>query len=151
MTAPITSCEYFDNKHGYDVNRRVEVYKNKVSLPKDWKGIKRFIKVRRWGERDGERFDNTAYYILSREIDSAEVLARAIQEHWCIENNLHWIKDVNLGEDGMTIKTPDLASKLACFNNIVVNLLGQSGYKPTVDTLSYFREKIERLWVLFNK
>jgi hypothetical protein len=29
----------------------------------------------------------------------ADKLARTAHEHWCIENGLHWRKDVTLGED----------------------------------------------------
>lgn len=87
--------------------------------------------------------------MLSKELNSAYQLAKAIQGHWSVENNLHWIKDVNMGEDDMSLKDPKMASILAYFNNAAINVLNKSGYKPTKDTFAKFSNKVNELYNLF--
>ena len=89
LSHPIASCEYYDNSHGYQVNRRIELYDNQADIPLGWNGIQRLVKVRRWGYRAEEFFDQRAFYVLSKPINSAAVVANAIQGHWSVENNLH--------------------------------------------------------------
>jgi len=150
LTQPISSCEYYDGKHGRQVYRRVELYVNKIELPKGWNGIQRFVKVRRWGIREGAPFHEISFYVLSKPINSAALVAKAIQEHWSIENNLHWCKDVNLGEDDMSIRHPKTAAILAYFNNIASNVLKRAGYKPIKDTFSKISNKVNELYKLFD-
>lgn len=150
LTQAFSTCEYFENHHGYEVHRRVELFENKIDLPKGWNGIKRFVKVRRWGQRNGKSFHNVAYFVLSKEINSAFEVAQAVQGHWSVENNLHWMKDVNMGEDDMSLTSPKMAAILACFNNAAVNILNKAGYKPTKDTFAKFSNKVNELHSLFK-
>lgn len=45
------------------------------------------------------------YYLSSREM-TPEEMAKAIRAHWAVENKLHWMLDVNFGEDACTVKKP---------------------------------------------
>lgn len=150
LCQPVSTCEYYEDKHGYQVHRRVELYVNKTELPKGWNGITRLVKVRRWGIRDNKPFEELAFYVLSKPIDSALTVARAIQGHWTIENQLHWVKDVNLGEDDMTIRDKNMASILVYLNNAALNILRLAGYKPTKDTFAKFANKVKELNNLFQ-
>lgn len=150
LSRPISSCEYYDDKHGYQANRCVELYENKVQLPKNWQGIKRFVKVRRWGTRQQCDYHEVSFYILSKPINSAALVAKAIQGHWSIENNLHWIKDVNLGEDDMSIRQTQMAAIVAYMNNVAINVLKNAGMKPTKDNLAKISNKVYELHKLFD-
>jgi hypothetical protein len=150
FTQAFSTCEYYENHHGYEVNRFVELYRNETELPKGWNGIKQFVKVRRWGYRNGERFDHVSYHVSSIAFNSAYDAAQAVQGHWSVENNLHWMKDVNMGEDDMSIRTPKTAAMLACFNNIAVNILRKAGHKPTKAVFSKISNKVNELYKLFN-
>lgn len=150
LTQPITSCEYYEDKHGYQVNRQVELYVNKADLPKGWNGIQRLVKVRRYGIRDQKEFHEVSFYILSKPLNSAAMVAKAIQGHWSIENKLHWIKDVNLGEDDMTLSQPKAAIILAYLNNTAINVLRKAGRKPTKDTFAQISNKVKELVKLFK-
>lgn len=150
FTNPISSCQYDDNKHGYQVTRYIELYINKIQLPKGWNGITRFVKVRREGIREGKFFQEVSFYVLSKPINSAALVAKMIQEHWSIENKLHWVKDVNLGEDDMTIKEPKNAALLAYFNNTAMNILNLAGLKPNKDTFAKISNKVKQLYKLFK-
>lgn len=62
------------------------------------------------------------YYISSREL-SAEELAAAVRAHWGIENRLHWILDVNFGEDGCMVRKDNAPQNLSLLKKIVLNLI----------------------------
>ena len=54
------------------------------------------------------------YFISSREL-TAEELASTVRTHWAIENQLHWMLDVNFGEGGSLVRkdnTPQNLSQL---------------------------------------
>jgi predicted transposase YbfD/YdcC len=57
----------------------------------------------------------TSFYLSNRPID-AEVAARAIRKHWGIENKLHYVRDVTLGEDASRIrKNPGIFARIRSF------------------------------------
>ncbi len=62
------------------------------------------------------------YYISSREL-SAEELATAVRAHWGIENRLHWMLDVNFGEDGCRVRKDNAPQNLSLLKKIVLNLI----------------------------
>lgn len=150
LCRPISTCEYYDGRHGHQIHRKVELYVNEAELPKGWNGIQRLVKVSRWGLRNHVRFEERTYYVLSKPIDSALLVAKAIQGHWGIENNLHWVKDVNLGEDDMTVRDKNTVAVLVYLNNAALNLLRKAGYKPVKDTFAKFTNKVNELYKLFK-
>lgn len=62
------------------------------------------------------------YYICSREL-TAEQLASAVRAHWAIENRLHWMLDVNFGEDGSLVRKDNAPQNLSLLKKIVLNLI----------------------------
>ncbi len=150
LAPPISECEYYEEKHGRQVHRRIELFENTADLPTGWNGIQRLIKVRRWGIRNNKRFEERAFFVLSKPIDSAIIVAKAIQGHWNIENKLHWVKDVNMGEDDTTITKPSTAAILIYLNNTAFNILKLAGHKPTKDTFAKIANKVNELHKLFK-
>lgn len=70
------------------------------------------------------RQEPAAYYLVTCEA-SAETLAQAIRGHWAIENRLHHVLDVSLGEDGCRIrKNPGVFAQLRHF---ALNLMRHNG------------------------
>lgn len=61
------------------------------------------------------------YYIASRMM-TAEAFAAAVRDHWGIENRLHWVLNVNFGEDAATVRK-DAADNLSRLKKIVLNVL----------------------------
>ena len=96
----LKTYQYEDHGHGRHIHRRVEVCNDVswIETVKEWKQLSSIICVTRRGERDGHQTEETAYYISSREWEAEEV-AKVIQGHWSIENNLHWALDVEFHED----------------------------------------------------
>lgn len=152
LEMPMSTCETYEKHHGREEFRHIALFEAPPDMPKGWNGIQRVIKVRRWGIRNHKPFDHTHYYILSKPIFHAQVVARGIRNHWRIENNLHWVKDVIMGEDNRPISNPHDATVVAVFNTIALNLLRIAGYKPSKDTFAFFTNKINELYnlLVFN-
>ena len=68
----------------------------------DWPGFSRAIRITRTRIVKGTRQSETSYAITS--VDRSQADARDLQKflrnHWCIENRLHWIRDVAMGTCG---------------------------------------------------
>lgn len=62
------------------------------------------------------------YYISSRRLSACD-LATAARAHWGIENQLHWVLDVNFGEDACTARKDHAPENLSLLRKIVLNIL----------------------------
>lgn len=94
----LSQAESVDLSHNRHVHRQVSVYAAPSKLACHWPGLKHLILVKRWGRRDGQLFEETIGYITNLE-GSATQFLRHIQQHWTIENRLHWVRDVCFEED----------------------------------------------------
>lgn len=61
-----------------------------------WRRLRTFLKVTRWGTREGKAYERVGYYISDLCLTARE-FAEGIRRHWSIENCLHWVKDVVFG------------------------------------------------------
>lgn len=62
------------------------------------------------------------YYLSSLPVD-VEKFARAVRGHWSVENSLHWVLDVQCGEDRSRARTGHAAVNLATLRRLALNLL----------------------------
>jgi hypothetical protein len=74
--------------------------------------------------------EETVYGItsLTRERAGARLLARAVRQHWYIENRSHWVRDVTFREDACRVRTDPIPQVLAALRNTVIGLLHAHGY-----------------------
>jgi hypothetical protein len=91
---------------------------------KEWKGLKRLIKItaERTDKSSGEQSKECRYYISSAALKADELL-NATRQHWGIENKLHWMLDVNFGEDASRKKAGNAAQNFSVISKIALNLL----------------------------
>lgn len=64
-----------------------------------WVDLDTICMVTRWRQVDGEEETLSASYYIGSRTGSAETYAGYIRDHWGIENTLHWVLDVQFGED----------------------------------------------------
>jgi predicted transposase YbfD/YdcC len=96
-----------------------------------WKGIKSFFCITRSGKRDQKLYYERVYYICSLKL-TAQEFEKRIREHWLIENQNHWIRDVVLREDHSRIPSGMAAQNFAIIRSVVLNLLRMNGeHSPT--------------------
>jgi predicted transposase YbfD/YdcC len=107
-----------------------------------WAGLQQVFRLERQrrDKRSGERTCTVTYGITSlrRECADAQRLAALSRGHWGIENNLHWVRDVDWGEDASRIRTGQAPHAMAIFRNVGVSLLGLLGYASPIAGLRHF-------------
>lgn len=77
----------------------------------------RKLKSRKWRTE-------TVYAVTSLTARQAQPdqLATWIRGHWSVENSLHWVRDVTLGEDLSQIRTGSAPQVMASLRNLAINL-----------------------------
>jgi len=64
-----------------------------------------------------------AELFLGRVQDAGHILLGLVRGHWGIENKLHYVRDVTLGEDGCRVGKGSAPQVLAAVRNAVIHLL----------------------------
>lgn len=90
----------------------------------NWKGLQTMVMVRRQRQIEGEIEQETHYYISSLPND-AEKLLHAIRGHWQVENSLHWVLDVAMGEDDSRVRKGYSPQNLGLLRRLALSLLKQ--------------------------
>ncbi|WP_417745660.1 ISAs1 family transposase [Rosistilla oblonga] len=95
-----------DKGHGH-VEIRVIETSNRLVGHVDWPGFAQAIRLTRTRILGGERQTEISYTILSvdRERADARELLKFVRGHWGIENRLHWVRDVVMGEEKCRTRT----------------------------------------------
>ena len=90
---------------------------------KDWAGIKSVHRItrKRYDKRQGKETTEMSYYISS--IEDSKRIFRAIRDHWKIENQLHYMLDVYLGEDGWSKRAGEAAINMELMAKIDLFIL----------------------------
>ena len=105
----------------------VNVVNDLTDIDLDWRGLSSIIEVTRCGLREGNLFHEVHYYISSLQA-TAESFAQGIRGHWGIENLVHWVKDVVMGEDHAPFAAFNAATNWSIIRNIVINIARHNGY-----------------------
>lgn len=112
-----------EKQKGRIEHREYELYKiDYQQLPRGWNQIHRLIYVKRWGVRQNKAYKEEAYYISNNKKLDAKSFGRGIRNHWRIENNLHWVKDVQQKEDKNRIVDRYLATIISILQTTVINI-----------------------------
>lgn len=87
-----------------------------------WAGVAQVFQVTRTVYEDGQMRREVVYGItsLSPTRASAARLLALLRAHWCIENRLHWRRDVTLGEDHCQVRKGEAPRVLAVLNSFLL-------------------------------
>jgi predicted transposase YbfD/YdcC len=95
-------------------------------------GAQRAMKLvrRRTDSRTGATSTETVYAItsLGHRYADAVLLARWLRSHWLIENSVHWVRDVTLGEDHSSVRTGAGPQVMAALRNTAINISRLAGH-----------------------
>ena len=91
----------------------------------DWPGVGQVFELERVRVAGGKTSVEVVHGITSLgrgKADAARLLGLA-RGHWGIENGLHFVRDVTLGEDACRVRKGSAPQALAAIRNAVVHLL----------------------------
>jgi hypothetical protein len=94
-----------------------------------WPGLAQVCRLVHQTQRNA-RWQTTVHYkITSLPLERAGPadLLRLSRTHWAIENQLHYVRDVTLGEDASRIRSGAAPQAMAALRNLVVAILHRDG------------------------
>jgi predicted transposase YbfD/YdcC len=96
-----------------------------LTLAQKWAGLQQGFELTRERTIKGRTTVEVVYGItsLSPAQATAARLLELTRDHWRIENQLHYVRDVTLGEDACRVRKGAAPQVLAAFRNAVVHLL----------------------------
>lgn len=126
-----TPLDYFkthEKDHGRRSTWYVTVY-NALQSDKtsEWKNLRRFIHVHKHTVYQNRESHSDRLYISDYFQSCAQYYHQGIKGYWSIENSLHWVKDVIIGEDANQIKKDNGPVNSAIFSSITINLHRKNG------------------------
>jgi predicted transposase YbfD/YdcC len=85
----------------------------------------------------GKKTVEAAYGVTSLSPDRADAttLLKLVRDHWAIENELHYVRDVTLREDACRVRSGSAPHVLAALRNAVVHLLGGIDARSTPEAI----------------
>ena len=105
----------------------------------DWPGARQVLCVERVCVRRGQTTSQVRYAITSLGPEvGAEALLGYVRGHWGIENRLHWVRDVTMGEDASQVRAGAVPQVMAALRNTVLGLLRGAGWTNVAAALRHY-------------
>jgi len=123
LSRPITGASRRARRRSTEIDR--------LQKQHQWPGLKAIGKVVRRRETAEKTTTETACYLLSRAL-SPERLNQVIQQHWSIENSLHWRLDVVMNEDRDRTRMGHGPHNLAVLRHMAINAMQKEGWKGSL-------------------
>jgi predicted transposase YbfD/YdcC len=94
-----------------------------------WKGLASVGMVKRTRTVKEKTSTEIQYFISTLPLD-VERFSQTVRSHWGIENSLHWVLDVTMGEDACRVRKDRSVENLAVLRRTVLNLFRTEGTLP---------------------
>ncbi len=106
----------------------------------EWAGVAQVFRLHRKVKDGDKEREETVYGLtnLPRKKANADRLLKLQQAHWCIENRLHWRRDVTLGEDACQVRQAGAPEALAALNGGVLALMDWLGVSNVASQMRHF-------------
>jgi predicted transposase YbfD/YdcC len=108
-----------------------------------WPDVGQVFRIQRQRQIGSKTSAEVAYGITSLTPEQADATALSLlaRGHWKIENSLHHVRDVTLGEDACRVRTGSAPQALAALRNLVLNLLAPMKNQSKASALRRFAAK----------
>jgi len=116
--------------HGRLEERQIRV-SSELAGYSTWPYLEQVFEYTRTWTTKGQKKQQVRYRITSlpAEVSDAARLAALKRGHWQVENGLHYVKDVTLGEDASQTHVGNGADVLAMVRNIAISLIRRVGHR----------------------
>jgi predicted transposase YbfD/YdcC len=112
-----------DKGHGRLETRTIETL---TKLPPwlDWPGVQQVCRLTRTRTLKGTSSVEIILAVtsLTRVQANAKKLLTLSRQHWSIENQLHWVRDVTMGEDACRVRSGQAPEFMAALRNACIGL-----------------------------
>lgn len=78
---------------------------------------------------------------MDHQVHTPEVFLQLNRGHWAIENKLHYVRDVTMGEDACRVRTGAAPQVLAAIRNSVIALARHAGWTNIAAALRHYAIK----------
>jgi hypothetical protein len=132
-----------DGGHGRIDIRTLHVRAGPEFASVRWPGLAQICRLVHQTQRQARWHTEVHYKITSLPPERAGPadLLRLSRVHWAIENQLHYVRDVTLGEDASRIRSGAAPQAMAAMRNLVVAILHREGIS---DRLALLRVGVEQ-------
>jgi predicted transposase YbfD/YdcC len=137
----LTQATTVDSRHGRIEQRRL-IASSALQGYTPWPGLQQVFQIERTitVKKTGQRRHEIVYGVTSltpRQADAARLL-QLVRGHWCIENRLHWVRDVTFDEDRSTVRCGNIPQVMAVFRNLAIGLARLAGHTNIAAACRYF-------------
>jgi predicted transposase YbfD/YdcC len=145
--AEYQTCRTWNKRHGRFEIRILECSTTLCDYL-DWPAVGQVVRRHccRLNLKTGEASEETTYAVTSLRPAQAGVahLEALCRGHWTIENRVHYVRDVTLGEDATQVHKGNAPTVLAALRNAILNLLRHAGWANIADALRYYAASVGR-------
>lgn len=138
LRLPEQHAQTAEKGHGRLDIRRIRV-SSELKGYSDWPGLEQVFEIRRGYRCKGEWREAVHYGVTSLPATIAipERVLKLKRGHWGIENGLHYVKDVTMGEDKSTVHCDNGPKIMAALRNTVISLLRRAGFSTIAARMRY--------------
>lgn len=118
-------CTYLAQEHGFVGIQTVGVLKR--------------VGTRKTKDGTLVQIDETICLVSSRKL-SAKQAGELLRNHWCIENNLHWVKDFVFLEDRQTLRSGNAPQIMSFLRSLCISICNLIQFRSLSDALHNFQK-----------
>jgi predicted transposase YbfD/YdcC len=125
---PFTASDH-EKRHGRDTLWELSAKEAPEHIQENWPGSAWIVEVITDTVKAGGQRTVRRHLFLTSIRTTPDALLRLIRQRWSIENEWHWARDAQLGEDAHRYANRTGAPVFSFLRTIVMNLLRRGGYR----------------------
>ncbi len=140
-----------DKGHGR-IEQRQGIASNELAHYSRWPGLSQVVRIKRTWQSKGITRSATRYLVTSLPTEEASVrrLMELRRGHWGIENSLHYVKDVTMGEDRSLIRVGQGGAVMSALRSTAISLLHRGGQYRIASALRANSQRPEQVLSLMG-
>ena len=143
---PFTAMDH-EKRHGRDTTWLLRAREAPEHIKENWPGCSWIVEVVTTVISKGKRTERDHYFLTSLRT-APKALLRLVRQRWSIENEWHWVRDVQLGEDAHRYANRIGAPLFSFLRTVVMNLLRRAGYRSVQTGQQELAHDISRMLAL---